>query len=1053
MPGRLKVKILSGRHLPVMDRASELTDAFVEVKFGNTTYKTDVYLKSLNPSWNSEWFIFEVDDEHLQDEPLQIRVLDHDTYSSHDAIGKIYIDIDPLLVPDSPNSLHGWFPIYDTMHGIRGEILISVKIELFADFNRFKKSSCGIKFICGTVIPECYRISIIQGFVEELVVSEDPEYQWIDKLRTPRATNEARQRLFSQVSGELQRRIGTKVIDMGGNTVVGYHQHFDIEGEFGVVVRGFGTAVTLETQSRLNPPPLPTTPTSLLSFSPSTTSPLSDSPVKFSFPPRSSSLDSDTGAKISPNASHPGQSWNTTNSAREALENLEAPFFTLTTYPPNFLIHLGGVVSAHSVKLLDKIHNPDAPETRDAWWHEIRQEIISHSSALSCNAVVGYREYTSICDELIVLSAQGTAAVINPNLLATTQHVNETSMIKEKLAASGPYSAAIVLDTSHPLERINTRKRHNSGSGVPSSGFPQSFTSPLNPTQSNAGLFQVPYQNDAPFPIAINHSPLDTSIQVPEVLFTTIDIPTDVHITGKGTIVQARFCRSKKKSQGESHAAAIGDILPFIEYELHKQLYNKLKLKGMNALFGLQVRIKIGENIVIGVATATAAYVTALPPTEKPKLNCQNVKHGSAALENVEQLFHAEVEKNKEFFDLTSTDSIMSGRMENLDLLNSSAESKQSLPVSVEDPDDAEQLRSMIDPLPPLHCYMSNCQHVPGLPHVTNNLQTFSMLWRIKYREGAGDRALNRGLNFTCRRAFNSIWYRLSRLSPTFCLCGVRFNLLVPEDDEIHVWVSASAVSYKPPKTTDPEISYNKSTIIETVDGTNDLQFYMETDEKDKNIVGQQNDENATERHKNVDTNLHHVHRDPSQTNSGSIDIKSSGQNSLTSSSGSSSPLRLDIFKAANHGKDGSSLDKSNVSRSSMKSRHSSDGSSVGGSASRHIEIVPMCYVPGRRIQRHIGFVNMFLIRETSAVRGGEERLPGTELQRGTGSNWFAHTVFAEVQAMLRAHVSALGGNALTSYRIEQCTLSESVAKNQAQCLIHVCGDAVVCTPANLNKS
>lgn len=34
MPGKLKVKIVAGRHLPVMDRASDLTDAFVEVGGG-----------------------------------------------------------------------------------------------------------------------------------------------------------------------------------------------------------------------------------------------------------------------------------------------------------------------------------------------------------------------------------------------------------------------------------------------------------------------------------------------------------------------------------------------------------------------------------------------------------------------------------------------------------------------------------------------------------------------------------------------------------------------------------------------------------------------------------------------------------------------------------------------------------------------------------------------------------------------------------------------------------------------------------------------------------
>ena len=35
MPGKIKVRVLGARHLPVMDRASELTDAFVEIKFGN----------------------------------------------------------------------------------------------------------------------------------------------------------------------------------------------------------------------------------------------------------------------------------------------------------------------------------------------------------------------------------------------------------------------------------------------------------------------------------------------------------------------------------------------------------------------------------------------------------------------------------------------------------------------------------------------------------------------------------------------------------------------------------------------------------------------------------------------------------------------------------------------------------------------------------------------------------------------------------------------------------------------------------------------------------
>ena len=46
--------------------------------------------------------------------------------------------------------------------------------------------------------------------------------------------------------GELQRKIGLKVLEMGGNAVVGYLQSFDLEGESGLVVRAIGTGCTLD---------------------------------------------------------------------------------------------------------------------------------------------------------------------------------------------------------------------------------------------------------------------------------------------------------------------------------------------------------------------------------------------------------------------------------------------------------------------------------------------------------------------------------------------------------------------------------------------------------------------------------------------------------------------------------------------------------------------------------------------------------------------------------------------------------------------------------------
>lgn len=42
-----------------------------------------------------------------------------------------------------------------------------------------------------------------------------------------------------------------------------------------------------------------------------------------------------------------------------------------------------------------------------------------------------------------------------------------------------------------------------------------------------------------------------------------------------------------------------------MEYEVHTQLMNKLKLRGMNALFGLRIQITVGENMLMGLAVST----------------------------------------------------------------------------------------------------------------------------------------------------------------------------------------------------------------------------------------------------------------------------------------------------------------------------------------------------------------------------------------------------------------------------------------------------------------
>lgn len=63
------------------------------------------------------------------------------------------------------------------------------------------------------IIPYGYHAQVIHGFVEELVVNDDPEYQWIDKIRTPRASNEARQVVFLKLSNQV--RLVWRLNDVG----------------------------------------------------------------------------------------------------------------------------------------------------------------------------------------------------------------------------------------------------------------------------------------------------------------------------------------------------------------------------------------------------------------------------------------------------------------------------------------------------------------------------------------------------------------------------------------------------------------------------------------------------------------------------------------------------------------------------------------------------------------------------------------------------------------------------------------------------------------------
>ncbi|XP_053356269.1 C2 domain-containing protein 5 isoform X8 [Clarias gariepinus] len=680
---------------------------------------------------------------------------------------------------------------------------------------------------------------------------------------------------------------------------------------------------------------------------------------------------------------------------QSGLEQREFPFFTLTSFPPGFLLHVGGVVSARSVKLLDRIHNPDEPETRDAWWEEIRQEIKSHAKALGCHAVVGYSESTSICEEVCILSASGTAAILSSRFMQDG-----------------------ALDTDHRFDEV-----------VPPA----------------CGFCHIPYDElNMPFPAQLTYCHCCRRHKVPDVLFTTIDVPSEAHVTGKGCLIQARLCRPKKKAQGEGNATAISNLLPFLEYELHTQLMNKLKLRGMNTLFGLRMQISVGENMLLGLASATGVYLTALPSPggiqitgktpsdityEQHLSNMQKKKNDTIAKnkdlyeinppEFVEELIGSPIPEPRQRSRLFRSHSESSDEVSELDLSHGK---KDAFVLEIDDTDAFEDIHSLLTDAPtPPGFYSCNTEVMPGIYNWTSSLQMFTSVRVFRLSSmNLTNQSLNKIFSDLCENLLKSLYFKLRSMVPC-CLCHVNFTVAVPEDELIQVAVTAVAMSIDKDQTLENGRQSGEKTLIKVTENEEQLQFPLELPAESSSSSSSSNPPSSAKGLTEVSGSLPSA-RVPSVDYSSFTDRCSSWIEQLRLKA---QTIRRGSIKTM------SSLEKSSPLPEGRSRSLRSSRSYPGGSVSV-VKMTPLSFIPGTKIIKYLGIINMFFIRETTSLR-----------EEG-GVSGFLHSFIAEVFAMVRAHVAALGGNAVVSYNMKECVFMENPNKNQAQCLINVSGDAVI---------
>eukprot|EP00055_Hartaetosiga_balthica_P014810 m.83568 g.83568 ORF g.83568 m.83568 type:complete len:1062 (-) comp8694_c0_seq2:261-3446(-) len=917
MAARLSVCIHEGRSLPVMNTSSQLTDAYVEIRFKDQCEKTSVARKTLNPKWD-ETFRFSIDNKSIQDEVLEINIWDHDKIGQDDAIGQITIDLLPL-VPYNGSKISGWFPIYDTLNGVRGQLAVTVKLKIIKDQNKYRDTSVGVTFYSSAAVPDCCKVIAVRGFVEELIVKDDPEYQWIDRVRPTRQSNQARQNVFTNLTGELQRKVGRKAIDLQANAVVGYRQLFDLEGESGLVARGIGTAVLVLTMTQIQENNVKTM--------------LKSKPIfENALPPlraesSSANVFSRTGFD----------------------DQVPVSLITLCDLPDGLVTSIGGVVSARAVKLLNKIENPEETDTRDAWWSELRNEIAGHARSLGYSAVVGYAETTSIHDNLCLLSATGTAAVLNTNPSSGAAIIFPETPVNRQRRASTIESTSIA-PTPTVEGQLSKQTSH-----IAEFDFDDDHDDHDNHLCS---CFHLPpdYSVDAYASFATTCT-LCNSSTVPEVLFTTINPLKETPIIGTATTVQARVCRKRtKKSGGYENAKELGESMPFIEYSLHQQLYNKLRILAMNALFNLKIEVTIGSKLICVVATATAMHLACLPTPRKLKIirtmtgaddttEAQRIQgliergdHNHAAME--ERRMQHSYGNNEDFSEIigTAEDDIIANRT-----LSNEA-TKKSVVIEIDDAVDRDEIASLLDTVFPNGFFYSNTDTLLGLEteHKLEEDYIIDTITVVNTIELDPTGHVNLQFSNIFDDILVSLWFKLRKFDPC-CIASARWAVAFPEPFEVQVSLTATIIK------------------------------------------------------------LRRIQRTRVKSTSSAFSLHSHEDNDAS--------VKIDDMELPSIPRPDYLLQKTLST----------------------VHVTSCATVPGLTVVQHLGPVIMYMIKETTSLRdvGGISK--------------FVHLFIREVLSLAKAHVRSRGGNALVGYRVRDLDIIHTQQKNQAQCLIALQGDAILC--------
>lgn len=462
----------------------------------------------------------------------------------------------------------------------------------------------------------------------------------------------------------------------------------------------------------------------------------------------------------------------------------------------------------------------------------------------------------------------------------------------------------------------------------------------------------------------------------------------------------------------------MSESIPFAQYDIHRQLMYKLRIYGLNAVFGLKIQFSIGEDLLTAVATGTAVYVEALPtpPALKVFRTLDVIDDEDKQLLETQRKLMIKSESNRRKIEeclLEQHDAAvdtMADHMSDSDSHSSSDEDvdhmatpvgqsrlqQRAMVVEIDDEQD-EDLVLFLDDVWNENFQMANIEISEQLKLIGEQINHFQMIKMVKQSSIDVSHHPNRQLANIFKSMYVEIANQVSFLS--HCnITGLSYTVDIPKDNIVQVYLTAMVHGHL-----DTSLELLDFELDNRMDSVEELSE-MGPPETKASFFGTLAAYAATAMQPSgyTEPNYDEEYDDDEDLKSDNYMDDEEGE---TNNRTSVPSIAIDLRPSGYQGRD------------------------------THLELIELSqlsYIPQATHKRYLGRICQTFIKESNLIFDSS--------LGNSGMGGFSHIFMIEMLAIIKAHVLCLGGNAVVGFNIDQIHFTEAI-KNQGYALISVSGD------------